>query len=131
MCFYRYARVLVCKGPPLYHLPMILFIFLISGMLTFLESLYEACADGDIFTPGHLQTLTSTHHYIYTPTHLQTETSTDRDIYKIRQLFAQLFSIVGTILRAYSIGKNSRRVLMPRVDITTPTMARIIRIILK
>jgi hypothetical protein len=43
--------VRVCKGPPLHHLPMILFLFLISGMLTFLESLYEACADEDIYTP--------------------------------------------------------------------------------
>ena len=33
---------------------MILFIFLISGMLTFLESFCEACADGDICTPVSL-----------------------------------------------------------------------------
>jgi hypothetical protein len=46
--------VRVCKGPPLHHLPMIIFISLISGMLTFLESLYEACADGDICTPVSL-----------------------------------------------------------------------------
>jgi hypothetical protein len=46
-----YTPIPVCKGPPLHHLPMIIFISLISGMLTFLESLYEACADGDIYTP--------------------------------------------------------------------------------
>ncbi|MFA7537469.1 MAG: hypothetical protein WCY96_00740 [Candidatus Cloacimonadaceae bacterium] len=33
---------------------MILFIFLIAGMLTFLESFCEACADGDICTPVSL-----------------------------------------------------------------------------
>jgi hypothetical protein len=49
--------VRVCKGPPLHHLPMILLISLRQGMFTFLESLYEACADGDICTPLFLHTV--------------------------------------------------------------------------
>ena len=35
-----YAKVLVCKGPPLH-----------QAALVFIESLYEACTDEDICTP--------------------------------------------------------------------------------
>jgi hypothetical protein len=40
---------------------MILLIFLRLGKLAILESLCEACADGDICTPLHLHTLISAH----------------------------------------------------------------------
>ncbi|MCB5258049.1 MAG: hypothetical protein LHW47_02735, partial [Candidatus Cloacimonetes bacterium] len=47
----------VCKGPPLHHAVIVLDLLPSSSMLPRLESLYEACADGDIYTPGHLHTV--------------------------------------------------------------------------
>jgi len=52
-----YAKVRVCKGPPLHQVPMIILVSLRQGKLASLESLYEACADGDIYTPLLLHTV--------------------------------------------------------------------------
>ena len=43
--------VRVCKGPPLHYAVLVLALLPSSGMLSKLESLYEACADEDICTP--------------------------------------------------------------------------------
>jgi hypothetical protein len=51
---YIYTPIPVCKGPPLHHLPMIILISLRQGKLPRLESLCEACADEDIYTPVSL-----------------------------------------------------------------------------
>jgi hypothetical protein len=50
---YFYTPIPVCKGPPLHYAVLVFALLPSLGKFPRLESFYEACADGDIYTPLH------------------------------------------------------------------------------